>query len=683
MKIEALEGIKELAEIAPKQEQRREDPIKQQLGHVLNECCKLMTDTEASVRSTLITLISYLLSHYDEQTIQPHLQLVVIYICNAMTHIHKEIRSQSLEFLNLLSSHVPTLICNFSTELIPNFVYLLKLASRSVNNTTSTTTQNSESSKEKNKSTNNLRLKIVTSFLKFIKTLFSNKNNDNKLLNLTKQKTIEIKWQKTKPLPSNISVLALSIHNNSYNSSLPLYLVLKQDSNNLNSKINQSEEKINSNESDSNENWWYSLQNEKQISELSNRITPLLIDYWMEATPTEFPNTTENLLMMQKILEILAIIHAKCNDISDNEIGSNLGSFYMLNRYIFTLFPFGERIIRLPGERAAIDLSEKFNHSICLIAKRFITTHEISSSWVQRIINFLILSFDNNEIENIQPLLDIMQRYFSLSIFKQEGIDIQQKNQLWNVFTNYFSKLQIFSPMKMVCLQFIQKILKLNFKQNQNLLSNEIEKKWLNLLPRLLFKAKSKTLIPMKEQILDILLEYATNSIQNKSSSLIFNEIQPLIIPFFYANVSNQDFFGSFCSSSLHLQRKSIFILNYFDRLTLPLLHGLVMCCKSPQRLHVDIIVQILELVHYKKSSLSIPEFLSFLLNILITIGIIDENSSHKIILESQQQLQTVLHHINQIISLLPYKSNCIHIIGPSICHIFENVSKRTKIIII
>merc|ERR1711862_808420 len=85
------------------------------------------------------------------------------------------------------------------------------------------------------------------------------------------------------------------------------------------------------------------------------------------------------------------------------------------------------------------------------------------------------------------------------------------------------------------------------------------------------------------------------------------------------------------------------------------------------QRLANDIVIQILESVFLRMESLSIPEFLSFLLNILTAVGSTQENWSAKQILAVDQQVAVVLEQVCLIISLLPYKSSCVHIIGPSI----------------
>ena len=99
---------------------------------------------------------------------------------------------------------------------------------------------------------------------------------------------------------------------------------------------------------------------------------------------------------MQNILEILSLVHQQCHSLQDYIRSGDMGCYTMLLKYVFVHFPFTGRTVRLSGERSAVDLSEKYNYSICLMAKRFITEKELSSNWVKRIIDYIIYSFENS-----------------------------------------------------------------------------------------------------------------------------------------------------------------------------------------------------------------------------------------------------------------------------------------------
>ena len=148
-----------------------------------------MADEEGAVRSTLLGVLSTLISSYPTHLMEPHLKLVTIYVCNGMTHLNKSIRAHSLEFLDLLTSHLPELMSQYTDQIIPNYIYLLVLASRSVNNTSQSSSAGSapiasalanktkggdegSDTKGKKTGTTNMRLRVITSFLKYLKGIF-------------------------------------------------------------------------------------------------------------------------------------------------------------------------------------------------------------------------------------------------------------------------------------------------------------------------------------------------------------------------------------------------------------------------------------------------------------------------------------------------------------------------------
>ena len=70
----------------------------------------------------LLGVLSFLLSQYSPNSFKPHLKLISIHICNGMTHLRKDIRSHSLEFIDLFNSRIPSLMKEYSFEFIPNYL---------------------------------------------------------------------------------------------------------------------------------------------------------------------------------------------------------------------------------------------------------------------------------------------------------------------------------------------------------------------------------------------------------------------------------------------------------------------------------------------------------------------------------------------------------------------------------
>lgn len=688
MRRQGLEGLRELAELATRPDTTREDPIKQELGRVLQSVCKLITDDEGSVRSTMVGVMSVLFTHYPASSLEPHLKLVGIYICNGMTHLQKSIRLQALEVLDLMTTHVPSLVVHLASEFVPNYLYLLVLATRSVNNSVQSSetfstalagalqTAKSDAAKKKAQG-NNLRLRIVKSLLKFLRAFFRYSRETSGVQGVD-EGSQQMVWgvqaqgdgasfgpQAGRQIAEWLPRVLSQVREDTARETLALAQVWQRKSASAKGAVR-----------DANGNWWHTLRDEEEINQFALQLTPILVDYWMEALPTEFPNTTDNLLMMQHILEILALVHTHCHDLHSHQHPADRGVLGMLQRYVFAHFPYQDRVIRLPGEQRAVNLSDQFNHSVCIIAKRFLTVESLEEPWTQRLISFIITSLEEAH-EGIQPLLGLVEQFFTLSLGKSTRDIPALTEPLWESFTTYYVALPAASAMKRACLLFIQRILRLKYglrdsRAAASFIGTTIESQWLTSFPRLLFKLKGKTLQATAELILDILLEYAEH-IQTPAAQSLFDQIQPRFHPFFFGSAGGKEFPGPFIKASPAIQKKAVFVIYYFSRLTPCLLNALVKCCRrGASHFPNDVVGLVLEVVSLKRETLSVPEFLSFLLNLMRAMGTQHVNwtpAQHQV---AHQQVELVLSRMRLMLHQLPYHARCVHILGPSVCYLFQ-----------
>ena len=692
-----MEGIRELVELASRPDATREDPIKQELGRVLQSVCKLITDEEGSVRSTMVGVMSVLFTHYPATSIQPHLKLVGIYICNGMTHLQKGIRLQALEVLDLMTTHVPTLVVHLAAEFIPNYLYLLVLASRSVNNNVQSSQQfasalaNALQSNEggKKKGGNNLRLRVITSLLKFLRAFFRHsptqqqtpqhvpgeEDGNVRVWGMTGQNdATSFGPQGGQSTAAWIPQLLSSWQEEKGSrETLPLSTIWQRKSASGLGRVR-----------DASGDWWHSLRDEEEINQFAMQVTPILVDYWMEALPTEYPNTTDNLLIMQHILEVLALIHTHCHDLHTHLQPADRGVLSILQRYIFAHFPYQDRVIRLPGEQRAVNLSDSFNHSVCLIAKRFLTVDALEENWTQRLMAYIVTSLEEAH-DGMQPLLALVEQFFSLSLGQASQHVPALTSQLWESFTAYYLALPVASSMKRSCLLFIQRILRLKYSLRESRMAatfvgRTIESQWLTSFPRLLFKLKGKTLQSTVHLILDILLEYAEH-IHHPHAQALFDQLQPRFHPFFYGSVGGKEFPGPFLKASADIQKKSLFVLFYFSRLTPCLLNALVKCCRQKgPALSNDVVGLLLEVVLLKRETLSVPEFLSFLLNMMRAVATQHEQWTPAQHQRAHQQVEMVRTRMRLALHQLPYHARCVHILGPSVCYLFQEIREMNQV---
>ncbi|KAJ7354742.1 Testis-expressed sequence 10 protein [Desmophyllum pertusum] len=171
---EALVGLKDLF-------QRHEYLLQENLGIVIKRVAEKMTDSDPSVRQSLLLLLCFVFPLVPQERMAPFSPLVTAHLSCAMTHIYDDIQHDSLGFLELCLRYFPDLMVTSSSQLIQNFVGMIS------HQTTSGTKMSKGLQHKAGKglsvnpkgklSSLRSRLKVLQQLLAFLKALESSTNS--------------------------------------------------------------------------------------------------------------------------------------------------------------------------------------------------------------------------------------------------------------------------------------------------------------------------------------------------------------------------------------------------------------------------------------------------------------------------------------------------------------------------
>ncbi|KAF8323059.1 hypothetical protein DL93DRAFT_618999 [Clavulina sp. PMI_390] len=100
---DAIGGIRELLSENP-------ELIEDSLHSLLNRCVGLISDEDAMVRKSLISLLAWLLPTIPPDNLSPHAPLLMLFTTSALSHIFPEIRVDGVRFVDILLQVVPNVV---------------------------------------------------------------------------------------------------------------------------------------------------------------------------------------------------------------------------------------------------------------------------------------------------------------------------------------------------------------------------------------------------------------------------------------------------------------------------------------------------------------------------------------------------------------------------------------------
>ncbi|CAG8600609.1 8604_t:CDS:10 [Paraglomus brasilianum] len=96
------------------------------LSLVINAIVKLLVDEDATLRRILLSFMNEFIPMLSESDFRPFLPLLIIYTCSAMTHIHEDIRTDAIKYLDIWLNLAPDVVTNgFWKKILPNYVSML------------------------------------------------------------------------------------------------------------------------------------------------------------------------------------------------------------------------------------------------------------------------------------------------------------------------------------------------------------------------------------------------------------------------------------------------------------------------------------------------------------------------------------------------------------------------------
>lgn len=116
------EAVRELKEILIKYPT---EIVSSQLQPLLRGICGLSLDKEKDVRRDALKLLNVLLSPISKEQLLPFGDVLLSYLKCAMSHIDRNIKEDSLLFLDVLMQHCSNLVAKHSGTVLPIFLDMI------------------------------------------------------------------------------------------------------------------------------------------------------------------------------------------------------------------------------------------------------------------------------------------------------------------------------------------------------------------------------------------------------------------------------------------------------------------------------------------------------------------------------------------------------------------------------
>ena len=407
---EALSGLKDLFQL-------HENLLQENLGIIIKRVAEKMTDSDPSVRQSLLLLFCFVFPLVPQEKMTPFSPLVIAHLSCAMTHIYDDIQHDSLGFLELCLRYFPGLMVTSSSQLIQNFVSMISHQS--------TGTKKSKGMQHKagkglsvnpkgKLSSLRSRLKVLQQLLAFLKALESSRNPCQGENPLSSMSHVDFSSKKPvfhfqKHLPTKVQVLQHSVDE-------PILLTFTFDNTSMSAVLSAN---TRSNSS--------VLTDRQQANNFMETVVPLLLECWIECNPAQMTTGLPDSVMspssievMLAITEILKVIFkaaqrnpTKHHNIFEHSKDENYlkDIFKDLNQHFMSFFPFtasqtplkkGKRKLGKSSQQA---MGEKtgtsvlaLNLAICEIMLQFVrndvATQTKYQASVQKLEEFVVESLE-------------------------------------------------------------------------------------------------------------------------------------------------------------------------------------------------------------------------------------------------------------------------------------------------
>ncbi|XP_034936629.1 testis-expressed protein 10 [Chelonus insularis] len=305
------EAIKELKEILL---QYPKDVLSSHLNNLLQGIASLTLDKEKPIRQDGVKVLNFILETISAEQLAPFADILISYLCCAMTHIHPSVKEDSLNYLDVIVLHCKELIAKNTCRIFPHFLDMI-----SRHHTQSQTNRQLSITISSRNTSIKWRIKVLERLSNIFSAMIDNKKLHQIQNNSKTQKRIYVD-DKT--------------------FYIPLY-----------NEYNLEVCRIDFSEDNSNELYGKDYQEAHEFKKYIEILMPLILDSWLEVRPKEkltgeeaplISDETANYLNsittnMQLIIEFVDLIQPLHDEISKNICDKFQNNFV---KYFFNHFPY-------------------------------------------------------------------------------------------------------------------------------------------------------------------------------------------------------------------------------------------------------------------------------------------------------------------------------------------------------
>ncbi|XP_044514217.1 testis-expressed protein 10 [Gracilinanus agilis] len=462
VKQSALLGLKELLSQYPL-------TIEAHLSNILSEVTAVFTDKDPSVRAAAVCLLQFLAPKIRPEQITPFFPLVSAHLSSAMTHITEGIQEDSLKVLDVLLEEYPALVTGRSSVLLKNFVELIshQQLSKGLKNRDRSQSWILSVNPNRRLTSQQWRLNVLVRLSKFLQALaYGSTRLGESGGGLQEQKdnpyatrnSIYVNWKEHANDQQHIQVYENGGSQPNVHSQFRLRYLVGGTAGGVDESLS-------------------SAENLKGFIEI---IIPLLIECWIEASPSQFatslinPLGSESHQLMEQVLSIISLLwklSKQHDDTHKMEVWLRKNYLVDFKQHFMSNFPYNlQEIMKL--KRKESNKSNKYmtplnnvdhlllNLTLCDIMVSLASTSTLQKDfdWIEMIRKFVTESFeDGYKLNNKQlnRLLGVTWRLMQIqpnrvstevliravyTLYQQKNLLVSVRSSLLNFFSSIYQK---------------------------------------------------------------------------------------------------------------------------------------------------------------------------------------------------------------------------------------------------
>ncbi|XP_018428211.1 PREDICTED: testis-expressed sequence 10 protein, partial [Nanorana parkeri] len=291
----ALVGLREILSTHP-------SLLDTHISNIMSEVTAVFTDKDSMVRSATISVLQTLAPMIFQEKISPFFPLISAHLSSAMTHIMPGIQEDSLKILDILLEEYPDLLIDRSSMLLNNFLELIshQKNSKELKNADKAPAWTLSVNPNRKVTSQKWRISVLGRLKKFLKALvkraverYPDKEqlHDGAENELAVKANVHISWQEHQAGQQQIRLFDCEQTQLSKNSSFRLRSLVGISYN--------TEEGLSSSDS---------------LKAFIQAVIPILIECWVEESPSNMCDSSENLLkpvayhLLQEVLSIISLL---------------------------------------------------------------------------------------------------------------------------------------------------------------------------------------------------------------------------------------------------------------------------------------------------------------------------------------------------------------------------------------